>query len=135
MRRALVVAVCLVVAAAAFFVFGRGGDEPLRLTVAGTRYAVTVLIGEPVAGKGAVEVVLDSGDADAVVLSAVMPEMGHATPEVVAREPEPGRFLAEGGLFSMAGVWELAIRLTGPPGEEVLTVKALITGSAAEPGA
>ncbi|WP_336206149.1 hypothetical protein [Nonomuraea sp. LPB2021202275-12-8] len=128
MRRMIVLA-ALVVAAVALFVVGRGsGPEPLRLTTAGAHYTATVLIGRPTTGRISVEVRVTSGDADGAALSAVMPDMGHAMPELVAGEPEPGRFVAEGELFAMTGVWDLSIRLTGPAGEETLTGKALITG-------
>ncbi|MBF8191394.1 hypothetical protein ITP53_37990 [Nonomuraea sp. K274] len=127
MRRS-VIAVAIVAVAVVLFVVGRSmAAQPVEVSSVGTRYAVTVLIDEPTTEGGAVEVRLDSGDADAVAVSAVMPEMGHATPEIAAREPAPGRFLAEGELFPMAGAWEVSIRLDGPAGEEVLVVKALIT--------
>ncbi|MEV0163309.1 hypothetical protein [Nonomuraea fuscirosea] len=125
-KRALA-AVALVVVAVTLFVVGRSmAAEPLRLTTTGTRYAVTVLIEDPAPGRVTAEVEVTSGDADTVTLSAVMADMGHSTPEVTAREREPGRFLAEGELFAMSGVWELSIRLDGPAGEEQLAVKALI---------
>ncbi|MEV5890644.1 hypothetical protein [Nonomuraea fuscirosea] len=127
-KRALA-AVALVVVAVTLFVVGRSmAAEPLRLTTTGTRYAVTVLIEDPAPGRVAAEVEVTSGDADTVTLSAVMADMGHSTPEVTAREREPGRFLAEGELFAMSGVWELSIRLDGPAGEEQLAIKALIPG-------
>ncbi|MEV4068162.1 hypothetical protein ACGFJC_04045 [Nonomuraea fuscirosea] len=127
-KRALA-AVALVVVAVTLFVVGRSvAAEPLRLTTTGTRYAVTVLIEDPAPGRVTAEVEVTSGDADTVTLSAVMADMGHSTPEVAAREREPGRFLAEGELFAMSGVWELSIRLDGPAGEEQLAVKALIPG-------
>ncbi|WP_043639538.1 hypothetical protein [Nonomuraea candida] len=121
-------AAALVVAAVALFVVGRSASaEPVHVSTTGTRYAATVSIADPAPGRVTVEVKVDKGDADSVALSAVMPEMGHATPELTATEREPGRFLGEGELFSMTGVWELSIRLDGPAGEEELAVKALIT--------
>ncbi|MEV0390635.1 hypothetical protein [Nonomuraea sp. NPDC050643] len=121
-------AAALVVAAVALFVVGRGvAAEPLTLTTTGTRYAATVELAEPTTGRVTVKVAVTSGDADSVVLSAVMADMGHATPEVTARAVGRGRFQAEGELFAMSGVWELSIRLNGPAGEEELAVKALIT--------
>ncbi|HEX4813905.1 MAG TPA: FixH family protein [Nonomuraea sp.] len=128
MRRILI-AVALVAAATVIFIVGRGlGAEPLRVSSTGARYAVTVLVDRPTTGRVTVEVQVTSGDADSVSLSAVMPDMGHATPEVPARERQPGRFAAEGELFPMTGAWELSIRLNGPAGEEVLVITALITG-------
>ncbi|MFI7612557.1 hypothetical protein ACIBP6_15155 [Nonomuraea terrae] len=127
MKRLAVVAV-LVAVGVALFVAGRNAAaEPLRTSTAGTRYAATVLIEEPVTGRVSMEVVVDAGDADTVAVSAVMPEMGHSTPELTAREQRPGRFLAEGELFSMSGVWDVSLRLDGPAGEEQLIVKALIS--------
>lgn len=122
MRRALVAATLAVIAVTVFVLGRSSAAEPSRVQAAGTHYAVDVLVDNAV-----VEVQLDSGDADAVTISAVMPHMGHAMPEFVARESRPGRFVAEGELFPMSGVWELSIRLDGPAGEEVLTVNALIT--------
>ncbi|MEO3876277.1 hypothetical protein ABGB18_46570 [Nonomuraea sp. B12E4] len=128
MRRRVLIAVALAAAAVALFVVGRGAAaEPLELTTTGTRYAATVLIDRPTTEPVVVEVRMRSGDPGSVALAAVMPDMGHAMPEVVAREPEPGRFVAEGRLFPMPGVWELSIRFDGPAGEETLTVNALIT--------
>jgi hypothetical protein len=128
MKRALIAA-ALVAAAVVIFIVGRGvGTEPLRVSTTGARYAATVVIDPPTTGRVTVEVLVTSGDADTVAVSAVMADMGHSTPEVTAREAEPGRFVAEGELFPMSGGWELSIRLDGPAGEEVLAVNALITG-------
>ncbi|MFG1695327.1 FixH family protein [Nonomuraea sp. NPDC049309] len=127
MRRVLIAA-GLVAVAVTIFVVGRSASaEPVRVTSTGARYAATVLIGDPTPGPGTVEVVVDRGDADTVNVSAVMPDMGHAMPELTATEREPGRFIAEGELFSMAGAWEVTVHLDGPSGPEDLTVKALIT--------
>ncbi|TMR25324.1 hypothetical protein ETD86_01670 [Nonomuraea turkmeniaca] len=123
------IAVALVVAAAVIFIVGRGlAAEPLRVSSAGTRYAVTVVSDEPTTGRVSVEVLVTSGDPDDVAVSAVMPGMGHSTPELTARKAAPGRFVAEGELFPMTGAWEVSIRLDGSAGEEVLVVNALITG-------
>ncbi|MDP4503333.1 FixH family protein [Nonomuraea turcica] len=128
MKRILI-AVALVVAAAVIFIVGRSlGAEPLRVSSTGSRYAVTVVVDEPTTGRVPVEVRVASGDPDAVAVSAVMPGMGHATPELTARETAPGRFVAEGELFPMSGAWEVSIRLDGPAGAETLVVNALITG-------
>lgn len=116
----LAAAVALVAVAVAVLILGRS-SEPVRVTATGTHYAVTVVVDRQV-----VEVLVDSGDADAVAISAVMPEMGHAQPEVSARKTGLGRFVAEGERLPMSGVWELSVRLTGAAGEEVITVSALI---------
>ncbi|NJP88227.1 hypothetical protein HCN51_01935 [Nonomuraea sp. FMUSA5-5] len=126
--KAVLAAGVLVVAGAVVFVVGRSASaDPINVTTTGTHYAATVLIEDPHPGRVAVQVEVGKGDADSVALSAVMADMGHSTPEVTATERQPGRFVAEGELFSMSGVWELSIRLDGPAGEEQLAVKALIT--------
>ncbi|MCK2215545.1 FixH family protein [Actinomadura sp. ATCC 31491] len=128
MKRALI-ALALVAAAAVVFVVGRGMTaEPLRASVAGARYAATVVIDRPTTGRVTVEVEVTSGEADTAAVSTVMTGMGHATPELPARRTGPGRFAAEGELFPMAGTWEVSIRLGGPAGEETLVVNALTTG-------
>lgn len=118
-----VLALCALVAAAVtFFVVGRtSAADPVSIRSTGAHYAVTVVVD----GRTA-RVRLDRGDADTVALSAVMPHMGHAMPEAATREREPGHFHADGEVFTMAGAWELSIRLTGPAAEEVLTVKVLV---------
>ncbi|MFI7151843.1 hypothetical protein ACIBO2_43585 [Nonomuraea sp. NPDC050022] len=129
MKRAAVAVAVLAVAVVTFLIVGRNSTpDPLQVTARGTHYAATVSIDQPTTGRVVVDVRLTSGDADDAALSAVMPTMGHAMPEITAREPEPGHFVAEGEFFPMTGVWELSIRLTGPAGEEVLTVNAPITG-------
>ncbi|PZG46201.1 hypothetical protein C1I98_14820 [Spongiactinospora gelatinilytica] len=127
MRKALIAA-ALVAVAVTIFVLGRSGGEPVRVTTTGTHYGVTVVIDKTAERDFTVEILLNSGDADAVTFSAVMPTMGHAMPEVTARKPGPGRFLAQGDLFSMTGVWQLSIRVTGRAGEETLGASALISG-------
>ncbi|MEV0612562.1 hypothetical protein AB0I81_04490 [Nonomuraea sp. NPDC050404] len=128
-KRALIAVAVLVAATVALFVAGgNAAAEPVNVRTTGTHYAATVLIEDPAPGRVTVEIRVDKGDADSVMVSAVMPDMGHAMPELPATEREPGRFLAEGELFSMSGVWELSVRLDGPAGVEELAVKALITG-------
>lgn len=129
MKRAAVAVAVLAVAVVTFLIVGRNSaPDPLRVTARRTHYAATVSIDRPTTGRVVVDVRLTSGDADSAALSTVMPAMGHAMPEITAREPEPGHFVAEGEFFPMTGVWELSIRLNGPAGEEVLTVNAPITG-------
>lgn len=119
-RLRIVLAVCLVAAGAVVLVVANLRD-PESLPVAGDRYAVTVLLADPV------EVRVTKGDADTVTLAAAMPEMGHALPQVTTREVEPGRFVAQGRPFDMDGGWELTITLTGPTGRESLTTTALVS--------
>ncbi|GII81001.1 hypothetical protein Sru01_59830 [Sphaerisporangium rufum] len=120
-KRLLVLAFAALVAAAvaAFAVARASGADPV--TAAGTRYTVTVT-----AARDTIDVRVDRGAADTVTIAAVMPAMGHAMPEVTARKAAPGHFVAEGGLFSMDGGWELSVRLTGPAGEETLTLTTLV---------
>jgi hypothetical protein len=53
----------------------------------------------------------DPVDADQVVVSPVMTEMGMTRPDLVADELEPGRYRATGELFSMLGEWNLTVRV------------------------
>ncbi|MDF5751580.1 hypothetical protein [Spongiactinospora sp. TRM90649] len=120
-----------VLAAVAVILFLLGRDlvgRPVQVSTAGEHYAVTALISPIDSGTSRIEVLLNSGEADAVTVSAVMPAMGHAMPEIAARRAAPGRFLAEGELFSMPGAWQLTVRVSGRAGEEVLTVSAVIEG-------
>ncbi|GAA2209102.1 hypothetical protein GCM10009850_045600 [Nonomuraea monospora] len=89
---------------------------------AGARYAVTLTIEE---GDTA-DIVVDRGAADAVVVTATMPQMGHVTPEAAARRLAPGRFRADGDLFTMDGVWEVSVRVSGTAGEEVIPLTVLV---------
>ncbi|MEV4110280.1 hypothetical protein [Nonomuraea sp. NPDC049695] len=118
--RLLVLAGLVAVVVAAFIVARTSGATPVTTT--GTRYAVTVT-----AERDAIDVQVDKGQADTVTVAAVMLTMGHSMPEVTARKTAPGHFAAEGDdLFFMAGAWELSIRLTGPSGEETLTLDTLV---------
>lgn len=110
-------ALCLLVAGALFFVVA-GGSRSVQ--AAGTRYAVTVVPGERV------EVRVRSGAARAVTLAAVMPAMGHALPPVATVLAGPGRFVAAREVFTMDGVWELSVTVSGDRGEEVITVTVLV---------
>jgi len=128
MRRALAVAALAAAALALLFLYLRPSDPaPLTMSSTGARYAVTVLIPKPTTGRVAAEIRVTTGDPHTVAVSTVMTGMGHATPEIVADQRQPGRFQAEGELFPMAGVWEVSVRLTGAAGEEVLVMKAPIT--------
>jgi hypothetical protein len=127
MKRMIALA-ALVLGAVVLFVMGAAlGGGPVDVTAAGARYTVAVHVARPAVGRVPVEVRVTAGDADAVAVSAVMPDMGHSTPEVTAAEREPGLFVAEGELFTMTGVWDLALRLSGPAGEETLVTKVQIT--------
>lgn len=56
--------------------------------------------------------------ADSVVIAPVMREMGMASPELTASQTAPGRYEANGMLFSMLGVWEIDVRITANGKEE-----------------
>jgi hypothetical protein len=91
----------------------------------GERYGVTVAL-DP-AGTGVIETEIRAdGPVTAVALSAVMPAMGHAMPEISAVPAEPGRFLARGELFAMPGMYELTVRLDGAAGPDVVTLGVVI---------
>ncbi|HEU0041754.1 MAG TPA: FixH family protein [Jiangellaceae bacterium] len=68
----------------------------------------------------------DPVDADQVVVTPVMAEMGMTRPALVADEVEPGRYRATGELFSMLGEWTLTVRIesAGADDEATFTVKA-----------
>lgn len=68
----------------------------------------------------------DPVDADQVVVTPVMAEMGMTRPALVADEIEPGRYRATGELFSMLGEWTLTVRIesAGADDEATFTVKA-----------
>jgi hypothetical protein len=134
MRRAvLLIAATVAVAVAAGWLFwsARSPADPERFTGVGSHYSAEITLDN--ARPGVVEAdVLVTGlkdrprSVEAIWLSAVMPEMGHATPEVPAQQRETGRFQARGELFTMPGVWELAIRVQGTGGTELITVNVLV---------
>jgi hypothetical protein len=127
-RRALLVVLALgVPAAAGAAVAGWPRHEPARFAGTGPHYAVTVELDHPRAGAVDIEVAVTARSGatvavDAVRLSATMPQMGHATPDVAAERVAPGRFSARAEPFAMPGVWQLAVQITGAAGTEVVTV-------------
>jgi YtkA-like len=85
----------------------------VQLTLDGTGFGertatvdVTDLAGQPVA-------------ADQVVLAPVMRQMGMLSPEMTAQQVAPGRYQAKGEFFSMAGAWEVDVRISAGGQEEV----------------
>ncbi|MET9341886.1 hypothetical protein [Nonomuraea sp. NPDC003804] len=112
-------ALCLLVAGVLFAVTARW-IGPESVEAAGTRYTVTVLQADRV------EVRVTSGEAGEVTLAAAMPSTGHALPPVGTVRADPGRFVATQDLFTMSGVWELAITVSGDRGEELITVTMLV---------
>ena len=57
---------------------------------------------------------------DRVAIVPTMPLDGMATPSVTAQPTAPGRYVAAGVQCSMAGVWDLAVRI-GAGGKEETT--------------
>ncbi|MBB5957193.1 hypothetical protein FHS29_003786 [Saccharothrix tamanrassetensis] len=92
------------------------GAEPVRLD----RSGVAVQLDK--AGTGSVNAQVEV-PAQTVSLYATMPRMGHLTPEIAATQEKPGLFRATGELFSMAGLWELAVRADGRVVTFEITVK------------
>ena len=94
-------------------------SQQVSLTGVTSSYTVRLDFGHPVAGSGTVQVSVQRRDhgtvaVDQVALEAVMPRMGHAMPELLARPSGDGRFTATGQLFLMSGVWEVSARLSAP---------------------
>jgi hypothetical protein len=121
-RRLAAALVPLVAAGALGWWFARPDPGGIELTGRGTSYAVTVRFDpEPRTGAVTADIQVDPA-ADAVRISTVMPDMGHATPELTAQPAGPGRFRASGELFFMAGGWELAVDVSGPRGTEQIVL-------------
>ncbi|MBB6552347.1 hypothetical protein [Nonomuraea rubra] len=123
MMRRLLAGACLAAAAMTVAVGCLSRPGPVSAQGAGTRYAVTLTID----GSDTADIVVDRGEAEAVVVTATMPQMGHITPEATARRLAPGRFRAAGELFTMDGVWEVSVRVSGAAGEEVIPLTVLVT--------
>ncbi|MCP2359001.1 hypothetical protein HD597_006021 [Nonomuraea thailandensis] len=123
MMRRLLAGACLAAAAMTVAVGCLSGPGPVTAQGAGARYAVTLTIER---GETA-DIIVERGEADAVVVMATMPQMGHVTPEEAARRLAPGRFRADGDLFTMDGVWEVSVRVSGAAGEEVIPLTVLVT--------
>ncbi|GLW11231.1 hypothetical protein Misp01_63590 [Microtetraspora sp. NBRC 13810] len=124
----LMIAGILVAVAVLVFALGGWGSGDVEARAAGRLYSVTVTVREPAARPLTVGIEVAPASADTVTVSTVMPQMGHATPEISARRQEAGRFLATGELVTMNGVWEFAVRVHGAAGEEVVTVPVLVAG-------
>ncbi|TMR17485.1 hypothetical protein ETD86_23435 [Nonomuraea turkmeniaca] len=115
----------LLIAAGIAWILGGGtGTGPVELSARGAHYAVTVAL-EPSTGPVEARVEVDPAPAE-VSLFAVMPHMGHTTPEIVAAPDGPGRYVARGELFTMTGAWEIAVRVRGPSGTEIVKVTTLV---------
>lgn len=103
-----------------------GRPEGVRLADIGDHYTVTVALDSASTGDVGADIRVEGSAARAVALSAVMPDMGHAMPEIPARPQEPGHFLAGGELFAMPGVWDLAVRVEGDAGTDTVTFSVVI---------
>ncbi|MDP4506906.1 hypothetical protein [Nonomuraea turcica] len=127
MRRWIHIALPLLLIAAgiAWILRGGTGTGPVELPARGLYYAVTVAL-EPSTGPVEARVKVDPAAPAEVSLFAVMPHMGHTTPEIVAESDGPGRYVARGELFTMTGAWEIAVRVRGPSGTEIVKVTTLV---------
>ncbi|MFB4262658.1 hypothetical protein [Nonomuraea sp. GTA35] len=103
---------------------GDGGPGAVELAGRGAHYAVHLAL-EPGTGPRDVRIRVEPRPAEVSVF-AVMPHMGHTTPELAAPPDGTGRFVARGELFTMSGAWELGIRVRGSRGTEVITIKTLV---------
>ncbi|WP_329083867.1 FixH family protein [Streptosporangium sp. NBC_01469] len=139
-RRVMVALLVIAGAIWGYGVLGGGTPGPVELAGTGARYAIGVALDR--ARPGPVEIKITATTAKEPVTTAkepvtpaavaevsvfaVMPHMGHITTEIPARRERPGRFVARGELFTMAGVWEIAVRVDGPSGTEVIRVNTLV---------
>ncbi|MBE1593259.1 hypothetical protein ACFPOI_21575 [Nonomuraea angiospora] len=125
-RRGYVVLPLLLIAAGvAWLVLGGPAPGPAELHGRGTRHAVTVRL-EPRPGLLEARVEIHPAAPAEVSVFAVMPHMGHTTPEIAARGDGPGRYVARGELFTMTGVWEIGVRVRDTSGTEVIKVTTLV---------
>ncbi|MCF6472771.1 hypothetical protein FAF44_30890 [Nonomuraea sp. MG754425] len=125
-RRYVVLPVLLIVAGLVWLLRGAPAPEPAELHGRGTRHAVVVRL-EPRPGSLEARVELHPASPAEVSVFAVMPHMGHTTPEIPARPDGPGRYVAHGELFTMTGTWELGVRVHGASGTEVIKIPTLVT--------
>ena len=109
-----------------------GGAGAVAQTAQTARYSVQISVEGARIGNGAATI--DVRDAagqpatiDGVVVAPLMRNMGMASPEVAAQQVAPGRYRAEGITFSMAGDWELDVRVAAGDSEDVATFKLAIS--------
>ncbi|MGP3935354.1 FixH family protein [Nonomuraea sp. KM88] len=127
-RRLYIVLPVLLIAAGIAWIFhgSPAAPGPAELRGRGTHHAVVVRL-EPRLGPLDVRVELHPASPADVSISAVMPHMGHTTPELQARSDGPGRYVARGELFTMTGPWEIGVRVHDTSATEVIKVNTLIT--------
>ena len=61
-----------------------------------------------------------------VVVAPTMKSMGMASPEVTAQQIAPGRYRVEGITLSMAGDWELDVRVAANGSEDAATFMLMV---------
>ena len=84
-------------------------------TVATQHYTVQLRLDQGALGDrtATIAVTGQSGQlvvADEVVLTPIMPIMGIPEPELSAQSVAPGRYIARGEIFTMAGTWSIDVR-------------------------
>jgi hypothetical protein len=121
----VVLPVLLIAAVVGWLVHGDPAPGPVELRGRGAHHAVVVRL-EPRPGPLDVRVELDPASPAEVSVFALMPHMGHTTPELPARPDGPGRYVARGELFTMTGPWEIGIRVHGGSDTEVIKVNTLV---------
>ncbi|MEV4018942.1 hypothetical protein AB0J35_51510 [Nonomuraea angiospora] len=126
-RRIMFIAlpILLLVAGIVWILRGGDGPGPVELSARGTHHAVVVAL-DPGTGPAEERVEIEPASPAEVSLFAVMPHTGHTTPEIPARRDGAGRYVAHGELFTMAGVWEIGVRVQGASGTEVIKVNTLV---------
>ncbi|MEV0827236.1 hypothetical protein [Nonomuraea rubra] len=129
MRRRLyvVLPVLVILAGIAWLLRGDPAPGPAELRGRGSHHTVVVRL-EPRPGPLEARVELHPASPAEVSIFAVMPHMGHTTPELPAGPDGPGRYVARGELFTMTGAWEIGVRVRGTSGTEVIKVNTLVAG-------
>jgi len=109
-----------------------GSAQGYRQAVEGDRYHVELSLDGVGSGERTASLELRDKagqpvDADPVVLLPVMRSMGMASPEISAVRVAPGRYEARGEIFTMAGDWEIDVRLGSGGDEETVSFKVATT--------
>lgn len=133
-RRLVLLLVALGAVVGAVWIAAGSRSEPglPRYVGAAGPYRITIVLDRATTGVVAVDIgVVRRTGADVAVdeaaVSAAMPAMGHLSPELPASPAGPDRFVARGELFTMAGAWELTVRLRAATQTEVITVEVPVT--------
>jgi hypothetical protein len=108
-----------------------GANGGLTQTAQTERYSVQLSLDQAMAGKRtATLTVNDSGGQPVeaeVVVAPVMREMGMASPEVTAQPLGAGRYRAADIEFSMAGEWELDVRISAAGSDDTTSFKLIVS--------